>query len=160
MLNQIDPAQDAVALWAENQFAALGVTTNPEYGSLAWQTLRAAAPERAAAIIEAAELWRRHRAHATRLEQLLDNDPEAWAREVTADANAYARRIAPALAKQRTQAEIEARRATMPEAWPLTATPGWPPIALPGRPGWWRHLINGRQADLPHHDPPGQERAA
>lgn len=38
------------------------------------------------------------------------------------------------------------------EPRPLTATPGWPPVAIPGRPGWWRHLIDGQQVDLPHNE--------
>ncbi len=38
----------------------------------------------------------------------------------------------------------------------VTATPGWPPIALPGRPGWYRHLVNGEQVDLPTNTPPAE----
>lgn len=38
----------------------------------------------------------------------------------------------------------------------ITATPGWPPIALPGRPAWYRHLVDGRQVDLPTNTPPAE----
>ncbi|WP_157852695.1 hypothetical protein RFN58_07075 [Streptomyces iakyrus] len=40
-----------------------------------------------------------------------------------------------------------------PQPHTVTATEGWPPVAIPGRPGWWRHLINGEQVDLPTRDP-------
>jgi hypothetical protein len=36
-----------------------------------------------------------------------------------------------------------------PPRYEVTATPDWPPVAIPGRPGWWRHLIDGKQVDLP-----------
>jgi hypothetical protein len=43
--------------------------------------------------------------------------------------------------------------AELPRPYEVVATPGWPPIAIPGRPGWWRHLIDGQQVDLPTRDP-------
>jgi hypothetical protein len=152
--------QDPAALWAENQFAALGVDDAPEYGSPAWVKLRADDPRRAAAIIEAAELWRRHRAREEWLDQLLDDDPEHWFALVTETADAYSRRIAGALARQPTAAEMTKRRARLQPAREVVATAGWPPIQIPGRPGWWRHLIDGEQVDLPYNTQPGQETSA
>lgn len=149
-------AGDVTQLWAEQQFSALGVTEAPEYGSPAWVKLRADDPRRAAAVVEAAELWRRYRARETWLDQLLEDDPDRWFSIVTAEANAEAVRMAPALARGKTSAEIRAARRRRP-AHRLAATPGWSPIAIPGRPGWWHHLLNGRQVDLPHRTPPGQE---
>jgi hypothetical protein len=128
------PTTDPVALWAEGQFAALGVQDAPEYGSPDWQRLRAEDPRRAAAIVEAAELWRRHRAYEMWLDRLLDEDPDRWFRTVTEDANAEARRIAPALARRKTWRQQQAARTYGP-VHQLAATPGWPPIAIPGQPG-------------------------
>jgi hypothetical protein len=48
---------------------------------------------------------------------------------------------------------------TPPQPYEVRATPGWPPIAIPGRPGWWRHLINGQQVDLPTNQPQHQTEA-
>lgn len=142
---------DHTALWAEQQIAALGVEAFPEYGSPAWLTLRAADPRRAAAIIEAAELWRRQQAREASLDVLLEQDPEQWFRIVTADANAESNRVlrAERLSTRPTAAEV-ARRRIHREPRPVVATPGWTPIAIPGRPGWWRHCIDGRQLDMPH----------
>ncbi|MFE7237908.1 hypothetical protein [Streptomyces sp. NPDC057580] len=152
------PAElDAVALWTSAQVTALGVETWPIYGGDAWRALLADDPRKAAAIFEAAEQWRQHRAEADELDRLLSDDPEEWYRRVTADANAEARRIAPALAKRPTAAEIRARAGHRPPQ-PVTATPGWPPVTIPGRPGWHRHLIDGRQVDLPTNQ--HQEQAA
>ncbi|MFE2428435.1 hypothetical protein ACFXJ5_17070 [Streptomyces sp. NPDC059373] len=141
-------AGDIAALWAEQQVAALGPNTWPEYGTAAWVRLRAEDPRRAAAIVEAAELWRRQRARESWLDQLLDDDPDRWFAIITEDANAEAVRIAPALARGKTNAELRAARARRP-AHEIRATAGWSPIAIPGRPGWRRHLIDGQQADLP-----------
>ncbi|WP_017239524.1 DUF2742 domain-containing protein [Streptomyces sp. SS] len=150
-------ATDPVALWSSAQVTALGVETWPAYGGLAWRALLATDPRKAAAIFEAAEQWRRHRAEADELDCLLADDPEEWFRRVTADADAEARRIAPALAKRPTAAEVRARVGHHAPRT-ITATPGWPPVAIPGRPGWHRHLIDGRQVDLPTHH--RQEHAA
>ncbi|NED35570.1 DUF2742 domain-containing protein [Streptomyces sp. SID8499] len=140
---------DAVAVWATDQVTALGVTDWPAYGSPAWRALLANDPRKAAAIFEAAERWRQHRAETDELDRLLTDDPEEWWRRVTAEANAEARRIMPALAKRPTAAEVRARARQQPPR-PVTATPGWPPVAIPGRPGWYRHRgPNGEQTDLP-----------
>jgi hypothetical protein len=104
-----------------------------------WLRLRADDPRRAAAIIEAAELWRRFRARETWLDQLIDDDPERWFDIVTADADAHARKAAHVLARQPTAAEVAARRAQFAPAHTLKATPGWPPVAIPGQPG--RYLV-------------------
>ncbi|MFP8882622.1 hypothetical protein [Streptomyces mangrovi] len=152
-------AGDVTALWAEQQFAVLKVHETPEYGSPAWVQLRAEDPRRAAAVIEAAELWRRHRAREDWLDQLLEEDPKQWFAIVTADADAEAARIAPMLARRPTNAELAARQ-QRPVPRPVTASPGWPPVAIPGRPGWWRHCIDGQQTDLPYRTTPGQENSA
>ncbi len=146
-------ADDPVALWASAQVTRLldGRDENevtPVYGSVAWQQLRANDPHRAAAIITAAEEWRRHRVHEQWLDGLLDTDPEQWFRYVTAEADAAARKILPALARRPTMEELRARARSVPPR-PVRASPGWPPVVLPGRPGWRRHLVNGQQVDLP-----------
>lgn len=156
----VDPG-DVAALWASAVITDLNVTDAPEYGSPAWLALRADDPRRAAAIITAAEQWRRYAAHEAWLDRLLDEDPEHWFRIVTADANAYARSIAAELARRPTHDEIAARREAVHAPREAKASPGWPPIAIPGRPGWWRHCgPNGEQVDLPHSAPRGQEMAA
>jgi hypothetical protein len=142
-------ATDAVALWAAAQVNALGVTDWPPYGGPAWRALLFTDPRKAAAIFEAAEQWRQHRAEVDELDRLLTDDPEEWWRRVTADADAEARRVLPTLAKRPTAAEIRARASHRPPR-PVTATAGWPPVAIPGRPGWYRHRgPNGEQTDLP-----------
>lgn len=152
---------DVTALWASAQVTALDVENFPDYGSAAWLALRATDPRRAAAILTAAEQWRRHTEREAWLDQLLDEDPERWYRIVTADAEAYARRVAPSIARRPTHAEVQARRTKAPAARAVVATPGWPPIAIPGRPGWYRHCgPNGEQIDRPDNQPIGQERAA
>lgn len=144
--------EDATAMWAEQQVTTLGVNEYPVYGSPAWAALRAADPRRAAAIIEAAELWRRQQAREAWLDRLLDEAPEEWFRIVTADADAEAGRQLRALrlSAQPTAAELAARRAQRGPVREVVATAGWPPVAIPGRPGWWRGLTrDGRQLDLP-----------
>ncbi|MEU7581962.1 DUF2742 domain-containing protein [Streptomyces sp. NPDC041068] len=146
---------DQVALWVSAQVTALGVEDFPEYGSPAWCALRASDPGRAAAILTAAEQWRRHTAREAWLDHLLTHDPEQWFAHVTADANAYARTVVGGLARRPTQDELAARRrAPSAPARPVTATQGWPPIAIPGRPGWVRTLTpDGRQLDRPRQLP-------
>ncbi|MFH9439287.1 DUF2742 domain-containing protein [Streptomyces rochei] len=133
---------DAPQLWAEHQVATLaeGVRewTVPPYGSLAWSQLPPSDPRRYAAVIEAAEQWRRQVAEEERLDQLAEDDPAAWYAEVTAGANDEARRMAGRLARMRTLAELDAARSRRPPHR-LRATPGWPPVAIPGKPGWYLH---------------------
>jgi hypothetical protein len=146
----MNAANDPVALWASAQVTQLldGQPDPPEYGSPAWRALLTADPRRAAAIITAAEHWRRDRADEAELNRLLDDDPVEWFRRVTAEADAEARRIAPALARRPIVVPSAGRRPV--RARPIVATPGWPPVAIPGRPGWWRHHVaDGRQIDLP-----------
>lgn len=42
----------------------------------------------------------------------------------------------------------------LPHPHEARATPGWPPVRIPGRPGWWRHLVEGQQVDLPYRESP------
>ncbi|MFJ5645775.1 DUF2742 domain-containing protein [Streptomyces sp. NPDC093223] len=137
---------DAAEAWATHHVTTLANgaqdwTVQP-YGSLAWAQLPPDDPRRFAAVIEAAERWRRQAAEEERLERLADEDPAAWYAEVTAGANDEARRMAGRIARTRTHAELEAARARRPPHR-LRATPGWPPVAIPGQPG--RYLYPARQ---------------
>ncbi|MFI8944793.1 hypothetical protein [Streptomyces syringium] len=129
-------------MWAENQVTQLAEGSRnwnvPPYGSPEWLRLPPAHPLRFAAVIEAAELWRHHAATEERLARLAEDDPDSWHAEVTAEANAEARRMADQLLRTRTAAELEAARIHRPVR-PLRATPGWPPIAVPGQPGRYLH---------------------
>jgi hypothetical protein len=137
-------ADDIAALRAETQVAALHVDEWPEYGSREWLRLDPKYPRYYVAILEAAELHRRRVAEERRLDHLMDEDPDAWFAEVTANANAEAVRIAPALARMRTNPEREREWRGMFERaerdWAqrrarLSASPNWPPVAMPGQPG-------------------------
>lgn len=130
---------DPVALWSSARVTELldgqdPKTRPPKYGSVAWQRLRGDDPLKAAAITEAAEMWRRYGDE----ESLL-----TWFRE--------AHQARTPLASRKTLAELnEAARAK--PAVPVQATAGWPPVAIPGRPGWYRHRgPGGAQSDLPHN---------
>nr|WP_240982882.1 hypothetical protein [Streptomyces sp. S3(2020)] len=101
----------------------------PRYGGREWGCLPNAAPQKAAAVFTAAEMWRKYGDE----EELL-----AWFRE--------AHRARPPLASRKTLAELnELARPQPPRA--VTASSGWPPVAIPGRPGWRRHLVDGKQVD-------------
>ncbi|MEI5008618.1 hypothetical protein RB196_16030 [Streptomyces sp. PmtA] len=130
-------AGDITALRAETQVAALGVEDWPPYGTPEWLQLNPRDPRCYAATLEAAELYRRTEAERQRLDDLMDNDPEAWWREITADATAYAARRGPVIAARQTAEErrIAAARASHRPPHQLRASPGWPPIAIPGQPG-------------------------
>lgn len=148
-------AAEVTALWAETKVTDLLVHTGPDfvppaYGTTLWARLVSGDPVKSAAVITAAELWRRQEAEQARLEALYHTDSEAWFREITADADAAARRLGRTLASTPTWEECRKRRQHRPP-WPLVASPGWP-VAIPGRPGWWRQCINGQQADLPGGD--------
>lgn len=140
---------DPVALWAEGQITVLDAGDLPQYGSRAWRELSAEDPRRVGAILTAAEQWRRQQVEQEWLDQLADEDPVAWWVEITQDAEAEARRVLRRLqpSRQPTWAQIRERRAKHGPVHELRATSGWPPIAIPGRPGWHRHLIDGRQVD-------------
>ena len=144
--NGVTPG-DVTALRAETQIAALGVTTWPPYGTAAWLQLRPEDPRCYAATLEAAELNRRTEAEQQRLDDLMDNDPETWWREITADATAYAATRGRVLAARQTAEErrVAADRATNRRPHQLRATPGWPPIRIPGQPG--RYLTYQEQAE-------------
>ncbi|MFF3872919.1 hypothetical protein [Streptomyces sp. NPDC001978] len=125
-------AGQVTSLRAIAQINALRVHDWPAYGSLPWLKLKPDDPKVYAATLEAAELHRRH------VERIY-NDAHTRALNVL-----------------QTAAEVRAaRKGTTRTREPreVTATPGWPPIAIPGRPGWYRHLINGEQVDLPTNKP-------
>lgn len=138
-------------LRAHAQIHALGVRDWPAYGSVAWLQLAPDDPRVYAGTLEAAELYRRAEAERARLDWLMEHEPDVWWAEVTDPANREAARRAHAIAARRTAAEVRAAqaRATSQPHREVIATAGWPPIAIPGRPGWYRHLINGGQVDLP-----------
>lgn len=114
---------DVAELWAKNQITELladGVQA-PAYGSPAWARLPSTDARRIAAVIEAAERWRRY------------GDPEdvaAWL--------AVASQSRPPIHTLPSGDELAARRRPRP-AHQLRATPGWPPIAIPGGRGRTLH---------------------
>lgn len=124
---------DAVALWASARVTELVGDQRqpvPAYGTREWQQLESSAPQKAAAVITAAELWRRY------------GDEDAlltWFKEASAP-------HAP-IAERKTLAELEALAKPRPPR-PVQAAEGWPPVAIPGRPGWYRCLRDGRQTDV------------
>ncbi|WP_189999984.1 DUF2742 domain-containing protein [Streptomyces rubradiris] len=140
---------DAAQAWAEHQVTTLAGGARdwdvPLYGSPAWTRLPPNDPRRFAAVVEAAERWRRRQAEEERLERLADEDPAAWYAEVTAGANEEARRLAGRLARMRSLAELGTAR-TRRAPRQLRATPGWPPVALPGRPGQYLYPDRRRPA--------------
>lgn len=128
--------EDPVALWASARVTQLldgqdSRARPPRYGSVAWQQLDGQDPKKAAAILTAAEMWRRYGD---------EDDLLAWFREAV--------RPRPSIADRRTRAELDALAKPRPPHQ-LRAAPGWPPVAIPGRPGWSRHLVDGQQVDLP-----------
>lgn len=146
---------EVAALWASAQVTnLLGAVEAlpPAYGSLEWLRLTPGDPRKVAAIITAAEQYRRHADEEARLDRLAEEDPEAYRREIYAAANAYASSIARGIASRPTAEEIR-RRAVRGPAREVTAAVGWPPVAIPGRPGWYRHLVDGHQVDLPTNAP-------
>lgn len=136
---------DITALRAETQIAALRVENWPTYGTAAWLNLPPQDPRAYAATLEAAELHRRSEAAQRRLDDLMENDPVGWWREITADANAYAAHQGYVIAARRTAEEIRVARDNANNRAPhqLRASPGWPPIAIPGQPG--RYLTHGQE---------------
>lgn len=128
------------ALWAGARLDELlgdDRTEPPKYGTREWQQLPGSAPQKAAAVITAAEMWRRYGD---------EDDLLQWFRE--------AHRARPPLASRRTLAELNEAARPQP-ARVVTAASGWPPVAIPGRPGWRRHLVDGRQVDRPYNDRSG-----
>ena len=134
-------ATDAVALWASAR-SLYAADDFPPYSSPAWRSLPPDEPRRYAAVLEAAELWRRYQAERQRLDRLAETDPDAWFTEVTREANVIARRaiVRLNLAARPTPAELALARQALPPHR-LLATAGWPPIAVPGHPG--RYLQPG-----------------
>lgn len=123
---------DPTTLWASARLAELlqDQGNPPKYGSDSWRQLPSTDPRKTAALIHAAELWRRFGDE----EELL-----AWFRDAS-------RSRAP-LAGRKTLAELDALAKLRPPR-PVEAAAGWPPVAIPGRPGWYRHLVDGRQVDI------------
>lgn len=147
---------EVAALWAAAQVTNLmGALADPPpaYGSLEWLRLVPGDPRKVAAIITAAEEYRRHADEEARLDRLAEEDPEAYRREIYADANAYAARIAPGIARRPTVDELRRAATSRASVRQVLATAGWPPVAVPGRPGWYRHLVDGRQVDFPTNAP-------
>ncbi|AOP50744.1 hypothetical protein [Streptomyces lydicus] len=122
-------------LWTQAK-AAYRTGAFPLYAGPEWCGLRPDDPQRLASVLAAAESWRRHQAERDRLDVLMDADPDAWWRAVTASASNEAHRTLVRLRLSRvpTAAEMTARRHTHP-ATQLHPSPGWPAIAIPGRPG-------------------------
>ncbi|MFP8882565.1 hypothetical protein [Streptomyces mangrovi] len=146
-------AGEATGLWAEAEVTARVPEGDfPEYGTAEWLALPATDQRRVAAVITAAEQWRRH-VH-------LLNDPAEWFRQATAEADNHARRIIRQLRLGHLESYAELAEKLKPRpAHPVTAAPGWP-VRIPGRAGWWRHCIDGRQVDLPHREHKNEKRAA
>lgn len=131
-LRSLNHADDPVALWATARIAELigdDLTPVPKYGSDEWHRSDSSDPRRTVALIEAAELWRRYD----------DDQLLAWFRE--------AHGVRPPLASRKTMAELNKAAQRRP-ARSVQAVEGWPPVAIPGRPGWYRHVVNGRQVDV------------
>jgi hypothetical protein len=150
---------DVTTKWVTHVLQQLGELTSwPRYGSIEWHLLPVQDPRRYAAVMEAAERWRKAAQEHHRREVLADLDPEAWHAEVVGDARAVAARAVKPLRTMRTARALKDARATYGPVREVRATPGWTPVAIPGRPGWWRHLIDGRQVDMPTREP--QEVAA
>jgi hypothetical protein len=133
-------AGDITQIWAEQEFTRLGILEAPEYGTPEWVKLPPRAPERFAAVIEAAELWRRHCAREAWLDQLAEEDPEQWYALAMEDARAEGAKVAKALRGRRA---LKDARASFRPAHQLKATPGWGRIAIPGKPG--EYLTYGQE---------------
>lgn len=97
----------------------------PAYGSQEWAGLNPGNPRRLASALHAAEMWRRYGDEKALL---------AWFRATT--------NRGPITVFQGSQYRPAPAR-------PVRATEGWPPVAIPGRPGWYRHLVDGEQTDIP-----------
>ncbi|MFG3235006.1 hypothetical protein ACGFZG_25020 [Streptomyces antibioticus] len=133
-MTQVSYAEDPVSLWASARVSELldGHGDPPRYGGPEWRRLPNNDPRKAAAMITAAEMWRKYGDE----QELMD-----WLRDATRNHTSLARR--------RTLAELDAMARSRP-AIPVQAAPGWPPVRVPGRPGWYRHLVDGKQTDRFH----------
>ncbi|MFJ4829886.1 hypothetical protein ACIP79_08220 [Streptomyces sp. NPDC088747] len=150
---------EITALRAETQVAALGVHNWPSYGSVEWLRLDPQDARVYVATLEAAELHRRAEDERARVDWLMDNEPDVWWAEITDEARRETSRRVRAIGAMESAADVRARQARAGNRPPreVTATKGWPPIAIPGRPGWYRHLVNGQQVDLPTNRAQGNE---
>ncbi|PBC77595.1 hypothetical protein BX265_2346 [Streptomyces sp. TLI_235] len=162
-------AHAAAERWEAQQLAALASTHDgnaPGYGSPEWLRLGAKDPQRAEALLRAASDWRKAKAGLP--EQIVrdteqdiavgetlrvalyaewDAADEAEWKILVSDVRSWANK--PTAVERST--ERQARQAA--HAHTVRASAGWPPIAIPGRPGWRRHLVDGRQVDVPADEP-------
>lgn len=132
-MNRPSRDDDPTALWASARVTELlgdDELQPPKYGTREWQRLSGSAPQKAAAVLTAAEMWRKYGDE----DELL-----SWFRG--------AHRARPSLADRKTRAELDMLAKPKPPR-PVHASEGWPPVAIPGRPGWYRHLVDGRQVDV------------
>lgn len=139
---------DSVGLWASSVVTHLldGEPDPPAYGSPAWCELANRHPRKRAAIITAAESWRRYGCDdvsiieaALMWRDYASDEVVTWLKEASVSHRP--------IADRRTLAELDAAAKPQPPHV-VQAVDGWPPVAIPGRPGWHRHLINGEQVDL------------
>lgn len=122
----IDP--DVITeLWADAKAHFLA-RVFPRYGTHAWCALDPDDPRRLAAVLHAAEMWRKYGDEDNLL---------AWFRDAS--------RPRPPLADGKTRAELDAAAKPKPPHQ-LRATPGWPPIRIPGQPGRYLTHTEGRAA--------------
>lgn len=147
--------------WEQAQLAALepeGVTDIP-YGSERWLALPLNDPRRSAALLRAAAAWREHCAELperiicqTNVDSLLGERVRAEVYDELAAEQAREWGLLAGWAKELASVPTVEEQDKAREFRPIRevrATAGWPPVAIPGRPGWWRHLIDGQQVDLP-----------
>lgn len=144
---------DPVALWASARVTELlgeQEQDAPAYGTPEWQRLAGDDPRKAAAILTAAESWRRYGHEdmtvikAAEMWRKYGDDVLQWFKEASAP-------HAP-IADRKTIVEWDALAKPRPPR-PVRATSGWPPVAVPGRLGWYRHMVDGKQVDLHTRDP-------
>lgn len=141
---------DPVALWVSARVTELLGEEHqavPAYGSPEWQQLDSNTPQKTAAILTAAESWRRF-GHE---DLSVIEAAEQWRKygsEVLQWFKEASRPHVP-IADRRTLAELDTL-AKPRQPRPVQATEGWPPVAIPGRPGWYRRLVDGRQVDVQH----------
>ncbi len=161
-------ANEAARRWATAQIAALtadGPDGEVQYGSPEWVALPVADRRRNVALLRAAEAWRSHSAGlAERVVWQIEADVAAgelareehraeWDTQQAEEWQLIARWARGLASVPTTDERLAARAAVQPRA--VRADAGWPPVAIPGRPGWWRHLIDGQQVDLPSRDRTG-----
>lgn len=113
-LNAVDPTEIVGQWWssAKERFLAREF---PQYGSKQWRELPVDDPRRLAAVLDAAECWRK------------------YGPDLIEDLNDVLR-ARPPISSGSSLAELD-QAARPKEPWELRATPGWPAVAIPGKPG-------------------------